>query len=389
MATQHPMPSATLAAARIARTRNGVVGKALEDRSSHVDSLRAVAALLVVWIHSSELFAPFAGGSVLHDIALRYDFGRIGVVAFFGVSGLLIPTSLRADRDRPGRAFLIRRVFRLFPAFWLSVPLGVLAIWTLFGRQIGAGEIALNLTMIPDLLHARPVMGLYWTLKYELGFYVLCLALFEAGVLHRRYAAALATTLFLALYLAGFAALVVLHRQKPGDLGVIALNFGILFLGALWRRHLDGRLDRLERLALGGALALVFVVTPAACAYAIFGHGSDNAFFVRFPVSYAAGVALFVAMTSFAKVRWRPLAWVGLVSYSLYLLHPVVLYAMTYVIQSRGQGAGLPVGVQMAAGAALSILLAAVAFYLVEKPAIDLGHRLTRPRTPPLAPQAC
>ena len=50
-----------------------------------------MAALLVVWIHASELFAPLAGGSVLHDIAARYDFGRIGVVAFFGVSGLLIP----------------------------------------------------------------------------------------------------------------------------------------------------------------------------------------------------------------------------------------------------------------------------------------------------------
>jgi peptidoglycan/LPS O-acetylase OafA/YrhL len=367
----------------------GVAGTPPEDRSSHIDSLRAVAALLVVWIHSSELFAPFAGGSALHDIALRYDFGRIGVVAFFGVSGLLIPTSLRADRDRPGRAFLIRRFFRLFPAFWLSVPLGVLTIWTLFGRRIGAGEIALNLTMIPDLLHVRPVMGLYWTLEYELGFYALCLVLFKAGLLHRRYAAAVATIGFMALYLAGFAALVVLHRQQPGDWGAVALNFGILFLGALWRRHLDGKLDRSERLALGAALAVVLVVTPAACAYAIWGYGSHNDFFVRFPVSYAAGVVLFIAMTSFAKVRWRPLAWVGLISYSLYLLHPVVLSAMTYIIQARGPGAGLPVGVQMLAGAALSILLAAAAFYLLEKPAIDLGHRLTQPRTPPHAPEAC
>jgi peptidoglycan/LPS O-acetylase OafA/YrhL len=358
------------------------------DRSSHIDSLRAVAALLVVWIHSSELFAPLAGGSVLHDVAQRYDFGRIGVVAFFGVSGLLIPTSLRADRDRPGRAFLIRRFFRLFPAFWLSIPLGVWAVWALFGRQIGAGEIALNFTMIPDLLHVRPVLGLYWTLEYELGFYVLCLALFKAGLLHRRYAAAAATTLFLASYLAGFAALVVLHRQQPGDWGLVALNFAILFLGALWRRHLDGRLDRLERLVLAGALAVVLVVTPAACAYAIYGRGSHNGFFVSFPVAYAAGLALFIAMTSFARVRWRPLAWVGLISYSLYLLHPVVLYVMTYEIRARGPGAGLPVGVQMAIAAALSILLAAAAFYLVEKPAIDLGHRLTRPRPPPPAPEA-
>jgi peptidoglycan/LPS O-acetylase OafA/YrhL len=284
---------------------------------------------------------------------------------------------------------VIRRFFRLFPAFWLSVPLGVLSVWMLFGRQIGAGEIALNLTMIPGLLHVRPVMGLYWTLEYELGFYVLCLGLFKAGLLHRRYAAAAMTALFLALYLAGFAAMLILHHQQPADLGVVALNFGILFLGALWRRHLDGKLDGLERLALWGALALVLIVTPAACAYAIYRYSSHNDFFVRFPASYAAGVALFIAMTSFAKVRWRPLAWLGLVSYSLYLLHPVALYVITYDIQVHGPGAAAPVGVQMAIAAALSILLAAAAFYLVEKPAIDLGHRLTRPRTPPLAPEAC
>ena len=81
-----------------------------QERSAHIDSLRAVAALLVVWIHASELFAPLAGGSMLHDIAQRYDFGRIGVVAFFGVSGLLIPTSLKDDR-----AFLVRRFFPSFP----------------------------------------------------------------------------------------------------------------------------------------------------------------------------------------------------------------------------------------------------------------------------------
>jgi len=361
----------------------------MEDRSGHIDSLRAVAALLVVWTHSSELFAPFAGGSVLHDVAARYDFGRIGVVAFFGVSGLLIPTSLRADRDRPGRAFLIRRFFRLFPAFWLSVPLGVLSVWTLFGRHIGAGEVALNLTMIPGLLHVRPVMGLYWTLEYELGFYVLCLGLFLAGVLHRRYAAAAMTALFLALYVAGYAGLVILHHQQMADLGTVALNFGVLFLGALWRRHLDGKLNGLEKLVLWGALALILIVTPAFCAYALHRLANHNPFFVSFPVSYAGGVALFIAMTSFAKVRWRPLAWVGLVSYSLYLLHPVVLYIMTYVIQSHGPGAGLPVGVQMAIGAALSILLAAVAFYVVEKPAIDLAHGLTWRRTPAPAPEAC
>lgn len=343
----------------------------------------------MVWIHASEVFAPLAGGSPLHEIAQRFDFGRIGVVAFFGVSGLLIPNSLKDDRPDSDRAFLVRRFFRLFPAYWLSIPLGILSIWSLSGHRIAPAEVIANFTMIPDLLGARPVMGSYWTLEYELGFYLMCLALFKAGLLHRPYAAAVATALFLAIYLAGFAALMVLHRQQPGDWGMVALNFAAIFLGALWRRNLDGKLDRLERSALWGALAVFWIATPLACAYAIYGLGSHNAFFVRFPVAYAAGTALLIAMTSVAKVRWRPLAWVGLISYSLYLLHPVVLYLMAYVFERHGPGAGLPVGGQMLLGAAFSIGLAALAFHAVEKPAIALGARLTRRATARLLPDAC
>ena len=347
------------------------------DRFPHLDSLRAVAALLVVWTHSAELFGRVPGGSWLLDVSNRYDLGRMGVVAFFGVSGFLIPTSFDPRRPDAGRVFVIRRFFRLFPAFWLSIPLGALALWTLYGLPVDAVDLALNFTMVPDLFGATPVIGLYWTLEYELAFYALCLLLFKAGVLDRRYTAALMTGLFLGGYVLGYAALVLVGRQLYADLGTVSLNLGCLFLGALWRRALDRRLDLFETAVLTGALALIVVVTPAVCAWAIYGKGVDNPFFVKFSAAYAGGVLLFVSMTSFAKVRWRPLAWVGLVSYSLYLLHPVVLYPMWYIFERHGPGAGLPVWLQMAIGAALSVLLAAAVFHLVEKPSIALGRRLT------------
>jgi peptidoglycan/LPS O-acetylase OafA/YrhL len=346
------------------------------DRFAHIDSLRAVAALLVVWTHSAEFFAPLSGGSWMFDVSQRYNFGRMGVIAFFGISGFLIPSSLKAGAPDPGRVFVIRRFFRLFPAYWLSIPLGIWSIWTLFGAEILPWEIAANLTMVPDLLQARPVMGSYWTLEYELAFYGACLVLFKAGLLDRRYVAALLTLACLGVYLLGFAGLVALNRQSLADIGLISLNFGCFFLGTLWRRALDRRLDRLEQAALAAALGLFWVVTPAACAYAIYGHGSANSFFVQMPVSYGVGVAIFVAMTSVAKIHWRPLAWVGLVSYSLYLLHPVVVYTMRYVFDRGGPGSDLPVSLQMLIATALSIALAAAAFYLVERPAIALGQQL-------------
>jgi len=349
------------------------------ERLAHVDALRAIAALLVVWTHAAEIFAPLAGGSWLWTLARDYDFGRIGVVAFFGVSGFLVPSTIDPTRPHAARAFIVRRFFRLYPAFWLSVPLGVIAVWLLPGKAISAADIAANLTMVPDLLRAQPVMGLYWTLEYELAFYALCLGLLLAGLIHRRGVMAALTAIFMAGYLVGFGALAVLHRQGPGDLGLVSLNFAVLFLGALWRRYLDGQLGRAERLVLLAALAAILVATPAACAWVVIARHSANPFFVYFPVSYGAGVGLFLLMTGPAKVRWRPLAWMGLVSYSLYLLHPVAIYLMAWGFARGLPGAHAPVWAQMLVAATLSAALAALVFYAVERPATELGRRLSTP----------
>lgn len=314
-------------------------------------------------------------------MARDYDFGRIGVVAFFGVSGFLVPRTIDPARPHAARAFVIRRLFRLYPAFWLSIPLGLIAVWWVPGQPISAAAIAANLTMIPDAFHATPVMGLYWTLEYELAFYGACLLLLTSGLLHRRGVMAAIAGLLVAAYLAGFASLAILHRQGPGDLGVVCLNLAILFLGALWRSHLEGELSPLERLILLGGLAVILVATPAACAWVICVRHSANAFFVYFPVSYAAGVGLFLSMTGWLKLRWRPLAWVGLTSYSLYLLHPVVMYLMSWGFTRGWPGAHAPVWVQMTLAAALSIGLAAAAFYALERPATELGRRLSSNRT--------
>ncbi len=92
-------------------------------RYAHIDALRAVHVLLVIWMHTSEVFVPVALPSLqgrLHDVAYSFDFGRIGVVVFFIISGFVIPASLRGPRGEDCRQFLIRRLFRLYPLCWLS-----------------------------------------------------------------------------------------------------------------------------------------------------------------------------------------------------------------------------------------------------------------------------
>ena len=97
-----------------------------KGRINHVDSIRGIAALLVVYMHVSEVFirqfpAVKGNGTLLYDIARSVDFGRIGVIAFFAISGFVICSSLKGERGFVAAKFLVSRFFRSYPTFWFSI----------------------------------------------------------------------------------------------------------------------------------------------------------------------------------------------------------------------------------------------------------------------------
>lgn len=351
-------------------------------RYAHIDAARAIAALLVIWQHCAEMFvvlAPSVRHGWMAEVANAADFGRLGVVLFFAISGYVIPWSLREGEAGAGRTFVIRRVFRLFPAYWLSIPLAVIGVWNVVGQAFPLRDLLLNFTMIAEVLGARPALGLYWTLAYELGFYVLCLGLWRGGLLHRPW-----TMLILALGAIGLAgallvASVGLRKSELGAIAVSCLNYGAMFAGACWRRWQDGGYPRPSQ-RVAGALCLGgwLIALPLGCAAVWLFSGRHNDFFVRVPASYGGALLAFLLLTTVWKISWRPLAWVGLVSYSLYLFHPVVLYPVVQVLRGA---AHVDVALLTALTAGLSIGLAAIVYYAVERPGVALGRKLSTPRS--------
>jgi len=154
-----------------------------------LQGLRGIAALWVVLFHAKTLGAlrdsPLAeGGALTHII---FDFGRGGVAVFFVLSGFVIAHSVA---DKPvdlrfiGR-FALRRSVRLDPPYWVSI---FIAVSFLAYRGIvsnvethpGWASIVLHILYLQELAGAEEIQVVYWTLTYEIQFYIVYVFAFWA-----------------------------------------------------------------------------------------------------------------------------------------------------------------------------------------------------------------
>ncbi|MPV67287.1 acyltransferase family protein [Burkholderia sp. BE17] len=360
-------------------------------RLDHIDAMRAVAVLLVIWTHYAERFVSMAGAQQWLDTLQRsVNFGRIGVVVFFGISGLLIPSSLRGPFGPGTRRFLIRRFLRLYPAFWLSIPVGCLVFWTLFGKPVSVSLLVANATMIPTAFGQEPVMGHYWTLETELYFYGMCLLLFRWGGLHRMRDLALVCIGLCTVFVITLG-LRIIPENALGQYKAMPYHLAIMFWGACFRQAHDSPLDVLRvrwgrgehaRITLTYR-SVVGLLAAMIVGVALVGVANDwrRHDLVHLPSSlaYAVGIAIFAAMATILKSRARFLAKLGEVSYSIYLFHAIPLFGF-YWLCERYQWTGWPLGVYMIVPVAPLIALSYASYRYCELPCVLLAHRLTASR---------
>src|SRR5947209_2434707 len=97
-------------------------------------------------------------------MTLNKSLGKIGVILFLVISGFIIPVSL--EQGGSNARFWLRRFFRLFPAYWLSILLAYLS--TRCGRAVTGvqgWDWLVNLTMLEGFFGRPLVCGVFWTLQ--------------------------------------------------------------------------------------------------------------------------------------------------------------------------------------------------------------------------------
>jgi peptidoglycan/LPS O-acetylase OafA/YrhL len=373
-----------------------VTSRPVADRLAHIDTLRAVAALMVACAHIWEKFLPVGQQTpdALGKSWTRYfQFGITGVVLFFAISGFVIYGTLRGPRPGTGRRFVITRFLRLFPAYWVSVVTGLIFIWWWQGWPITGPMVAANFTMVPDLFGQPPVMGLYWTLGTELIFYFSCWIVWRFGRLEDpRFLACLVIGLSLAWFgVKGAKQMGAIDNDMSAAWKNLPRHLGIMFWGAYFRIVYDetkGFRESVRRnrkvwmlagltlviLALGGARQFRFLIHPTQAWFS----------------AYVVGPVIFCLWVVWLRVRNPVLAWLGRISYSIYLFHHVVMIpvAVWIALESRAALRGWPVALYLIPTLVITIAVSAAVYYGVELPAIKLGKRLVGRRAMELGTQA-
>jgi peptidoglycan/LPS O-acetylase OafA/YrhL len=360
-----------------------------QGRYAYIDSLRAIAAMLVLWVHVSELYKQVGPGAIasqwVHALTVPINAGRLGVVTFFAISGFVIPFSIKLGHRYPVREFLVTRFFRLYPAYWLSIPLGIYACQWLWGRSFSFGDFLVNLTMLEYIFDVTPAIGLYWTLAVELVFYLCCVVLVLTRSITNYRRIAVLILIFLSIHVFAVALTWSDGRSAWHGPTMWLVNLSVMFWGTLYRAHESGAAtSRFETACTWGIAAFFVVGYPLLFTYGV--HVP-----LAHTIGYSLGVLLFIVGTRIVRIQWRPLPWLGVISYSIYLFHPVV-----FSLVLRGLGK-LPadswwrswhLGLYVLAILALTIGVSALIYRYVERPSILLGRRLAKAWFDAPAPEA-
>lgn len=327
-------------------------------RIEALDVLRGGAAAAVMLHHHGQYYDVLYPGR--RPLPFDLGPGHFGVELFFIISGFVI--LMTTERKKTVREFVISRATRLMPAFLVAMALATLILSEAPMPPLNAPtlwQFLANLTMAPSLF-GEPVVDLpYWTLTYELVFYgYIALAL--------RFGALRVIEWFGLLWMGlGY---LFLATQDPQ----LHHRSAILLLAHYSNFFLIGMC--LYRIYAGVARPITYVALVVAIAATAYG-GGEQAFWAPGHV-YLPLAASFAALVWFATSRhgkwltWRPLVFMGRISYPLYLVH----CALGFTIIRFGVQHGWTTLSGVIVAGIVSLLAATLMHYFVEVP----GERWSR-----------
>jgi peptidoglycan/LPS O-acetylase OafA/YrhL len=323
------------------------------NRIPSLDGLRALSIAFVLLGHLSG-----TAGFPIPTPTVSGRYSEFGVRVFFVISGFLITTLLLKEHEKFGKidlvAFYRRRLYRIFPAAYAYIGIISLLAWS----SLSDTSIIQAITYTSNYSTKKPwLFGHLWSLSVEEQFYLLWPAVL---ILFFRHRLSITIGTVVVAPLLRFASLSLGYDRVGEYFPTVADALAIGCLLAI----IKPLLDKHFHLFTPFRMAMVAIVTLTIPYFA-----NRTKIFVLGASILQVGIALCIYYSvkrGFALLNGRLIAWIGTLSYSLYLWQQAFLNR--HILSSW---TAFPVNLGLALAAACA------SYYLIEKPFLALGHKHT------------
>ena len=281
------------------------------DKLLGLQVLRGLAAWIVVFHHVNQTFFNWEPPL---KILYVFNHGGFGVDIFFVLSGFIMFYSVK-NNSRGGVSFFLDRFFRIFPVYWCMTLLllisGFLFSASSYDTYFTKESLAKSLLLITS---KNPNGGFYpylyvgWTLIYEMFFYIVL----SISLLIYKSRALIITTVFLFFF-----PLILKSNDLLGNSNYLLYEFLIGISIAFVFSHLEK--SRYSKALLKSIYAVPIFLICFGCMYFM-----KSSLFLR-SFNAALLVVAFLLLEIYFK-KYKSVFWVQLgdISYSTYLIHPII-----------------------------------------------------------------
>lgn len=339
------------------------------DRGSQflsIQALRFIAALAVVVLHST-----FYTMERLHSGTGIYHVGANGVRLFFVISGfvMIISSQKLLGTPRGWSVFALKRIVRIVPIYWaitlIKVAVLLVTPAVVLHSELDWGYILKSLFFIPEYNvdgEIRPLLGVGWTLNFEMFFYLLFALSLACRIRPIRFIAPILIVMS------------ALSLVKTPDWPVAAYflcdPIVIDFLAGMLIGHW------VQRGRTGPSQAVAWAATIIGLFY-LFVPGIPRAEYATLYGSLittvASGMVIAGAVSLERSIGHRIPQWtayMGAASYSLYLIHPMISPIIPTLLSKGGMKFGFLPIVSVIGAVAIAMVSAIIVYRFIEQPVV-------------------
>lgn len=343
-----------------------------------IQYLRGLAAFLVVLLHSAWLIGPEWKSVLRH--------ANIGVDIFFIISGFIIYTVTERKSEAQPKAFIMKRIFRIYPVFIFAL---IVAISYTNAEFLSPESIRSLFLFHMDYTTLAPTFKLNtvvaaWTLTYEIYFYLIFMFAF---MLSHKYRGMIASVVLISLPIIlqfsfnGFFSLNINASAKiPSNL-ILYAPIAVLSCTMVWEFVVGIVFAYLWKIYSKDVMScnssVVYVISAVlfgVFVYLTFGSMQLPQGVTGYLFPAACIFVSFLIIGNKLNFTIRPLDFMGDISYSMYMTHAALNFMLVAHLPNWWRI--IPKPYNLVFYLVLMFVLSTIVHYAIEKPAIKLCRKL-------------